>query len=130
MLSNTTLAFLGAINLFMVPVIGLKIYARRHCIKWTLSTETIYLYILMTVLNIPFSRLLVIAMEKIILTTIHVESSKYTIITTVSCTILPFVMECVEKYIKVNVKISIRQSKNKHNIESENSLPLEENNEI
>lgn len=129
MLSNTTLAFLGAINLFMVPVIGLKIYTRRHCIKWALSTETTYLYILMTVLNIPLSRLLVLVMEKIIPTTIYVESSKYTVITTVSCTILPFVIECVEKYIKVNVKITIRQSSKKLTKESENNLPLEEINE-
>ena len=46
-----TLGFISFINLFFVPIIGLKIYCKRHEMKWTIAADTGYLYILFTVLN-------------------------------------------------------------------------------
>ena len=37
MLSNITLSLLGFINLFMIPVSGLKKYCERHKIKSSLT---------------------------------------------------------------------------------------------
>ena len=35
-----TLGLISFINLFFVPIIGVKIYCKRHEIEWCVTTET------------------------------------------------------------------------------------------
>lgn len=109
MLSNISLSFMSFINLFFVPVIGLRIYCKRNHISWGLHIEILYHYILITVLNIPFTHILVNLTEAIIVDTIYVETTKYTIISLISCVVLPFVLEIIRTFFKINVCISPRK---------------------
>jgi len=111
MLSNASLLFGGFINLFLVPIVGLKIYCNRHNIMFTLpSVRMAYLYVLITVLNYPFTRLLVIILQKQVPLVIYVEEAKYTVIALISCAVLPFVLEVIEKVLQVEISISLRSS--------------------
>lgn len=115
MASNITLSFLGFINLFMVPIIGLKLYCERHTMKLALTSKVTYLYVLITILNIPLTRVLVNITEALTSTTIYVETAKYTVITLISCVLLPYIMEIIETFIQVKVEISLRKFEKKHN---------------
>lgn len=129
MASNITLSFLGFINLFMVPIIGLKLYCERHTMKLALTSKVTYLYVLITILNIPLTRVLVNITEALTSTTIYVETAKYTVITLISCVLLPYIMEIIETFIQVKVEISLRKFEKKHNKIKTNSAVLEESNE-
>lgn len=109
MLSNISLSFMSFINLFFIPVIGLRIYCKRNHISWELHLEMLYHYILITVLNIPLTHILVNIVESIISDTIYVETTKYTIIALISCVILPFALEVIRTFFKINVCISSRK---------------------
>lgn len=111
MLSNITLSFLGFINLFMIPMTGLKTYCERHKIKLALTSEVTYLYTLITVLNLPSTRILVNITEALVSTTIHIETTKYTVIALISCIILPYIMEVIENFVQVKIDISLRNLK-------------------
>lgn len=109
MLSNISLAFMSLINLFFIPVIGLRIYCKRNLISWKMHLEILYHYILITVLNIPLTHILVNMAEAIITDTIYVETTKYTIIALISCVILSFALEVIRTFFKINVCISPRK---------------------
>lgn len=113
----------------MIPIISLKIYCERHSIKWAFTAQFTFLYVLMTVLNIPLTRILVNVVEAILSTTIYVETTKYTVIAIISCILLPYIMECVEKFIQVNVEISIRKIKRKNTKQKTDTLTPEETDE-
>ena len=106
-----TLGFISLINLFFVPIIGLKIYCKRHEMKWTIAAETGYLYILFTVLNFLLTHVFLEIVEITLHMVIHLEMSKYTIVALVSCALLAFIMEGIEKYLHVNVSVAIRKTK-------------------
>lgn len=111
MLANTNLAFGCFINLFLIPIIGLKIYCNRHNITPTFTNiKILYLYTLITVLNYPFARLFIIILQKFFPLTIYVEESKYTVLALISCTLLVFFIEIIEKFLCIEVLISLRPS--------------------
>ena len=113
MLSDSTLIFMGFINLFMIPLISLKIYYQRHSIPYVFHANMIFLYALMNIINILMTRILVNIAEAILSTVIYVETTKYTFIALVSSVLLPFVVEAIETFIHVNVQISVTKLKNK-----------------
>lgn len=112
MLSNITLSFFAFINLFLIPIIGLKTYGNRFNIHWSFNTNTLYHYVLITVLNIPLTRVLVNIVETITSSIIYVETTKYTVIALISCISLPFLMEAIKNFIQINVSISLRPKEN------------------
>jgi len=109
MLSNISLSFFSFINLFLIPIIGLKTYYNRFNIKWSLNTNTLYHYVLITVLNIPLTRLFVNIVESITSGIIYVETTKYTVIALISCVSLPYLMDAIKSFIQINVSISLRK---------------------
>lgn len=109
MLSNISLSFISFINLFMIPLIGLRIYCNRHSIRWGFHSETVYFYVLMTILNIPVTYIVVNLIEEITSTVIYVETTKYMVIALLSCVSLPFLMDAIKNHISIDVKISLRQ---------------------
>lgn len=109
MLSNISLSFMSFINLFFIPVIGLRIYYKRNHISWKMHLEVLYHYILITVLNIPLTHISVNLVEAVITEAIYVETAKYTLISLFSCIMLPFAIEVVRTFFKINVCISSRQ---------------------
>lgn len=98
-MTNISLAFVSFVNYFFVPVIGLKIYSERHKKMCKVSFETFFHYVLMVVLNIPFTRVFVNLTEGLLGNTINAESSIYTIIASVSVMILAFGLEVIDKLI-------------------------------
>jgi hypothetical protein len=109
MLSNTSLSFISFINLFMIPFIGLRIYCNKYNIKWSFNSETLYLYVFITILNIPLTRVLVNIVESITSSIIYVETTKYTVIALLSCISLTYVIEAIKKFIQIDVTISLRK---------------------
>lgn len=109
MLTEINLVFGCFINLFLVPVVGLKIYCNRHDIPFALPSAKIpWLYILMTILNYPLSRVMVIVIQKLVPVAMYVEESKYTLVALCSCIVLSFVMEIFEKILHIDVFITMR----------------------
>lgn len=106
-----TLGFISFINLFLIPIVGLRIYCKRHDIEWRTTSETGYLYILFTVLNFLLTHVFLEIVEITTHMVIHLEMSKYTIVALVSCALLAFIMEGIEKYLHVNVSVAIRKTK-------------------
>lgn len=113
MLSETSLAFISFINYFMIPVISLHIYCKRHSMEWKCSLELFYKYIVMCVLNLPLGRVCVSVVEKITSSAILAESTKYTIFALVVAIILPYAIEVVEKLVQVDVEINKTDVPNK-----------------
>lgn len=109
MLSNISLSFMSFINLFFIPVIGLRIYCKRNRISLELHSEVLYHYILITVLNIPLTHILGNLVEAVITEAIYVETAKYTLISLISCVMLPFAIEVIRTFFKINVCISPRK---------------------
>lgn len=105
MLSELSLAFISFINYFFIPIIGLKVYCKRHCLEWKLSSEVVYKYVLFCVLNLVLGRVVASAVEKVVMTTIVAESTKYTLIALVCTAVLPYFMEIIEKYLYIEVTI-------------------------
>jgi len=108
-----TLGFISFINLFFIPIIGLKVYCKRHGIEWNITMETGYLYVLFTVLNFLLVHVFLEVVEGIMHMVIHLEMSKYTVVALVSSIVLAFFMEGIEKYVHVKVSVSVRESKRK-----------------
>lgn len=116
-MSGISLAFVSFVNYFFVPILGLKIYSERHNTLCKISFNTLYQYVLITLLNIPFTRIFVNGIEKFWGNNINSESSVYTIIAIVSVVILVYVLEVVGKLIDVEVEI-IKKEKGKTNDEA------------
>ncbi len=108
-----TLGFISFMNLFLIPIIGLKIYCKRHEIEWNITMETGYLYVLFLVLNFLLTHVLVKIVEILVHTVIHLEMSKYTMLALGSSIVLAFLMEGIEKYVHVKVSVSVRESQRK-----------------
>ena len=106
-----TLGFISFINLFLIPIIGLKIYCKRHEKEWRATWEIGYLYILFLVFNFLLTHVFLEIVEITTHAVIHLEMSKYTIVALVSCVLLAFLMEGIEKYFRVEVSVAIRKSK-------------------
>lgn len=105
MLSELSLAFISFINYFFIPIIGLKVYCKRHSLEWELSSELAYKYILFCVLNLIFGRVAASIIEKVLVTIIIAESTKYTLVALVCVSVLPYFIEIVEKYFRIEVTI-------------------------
>ena len=103
MLTNGSLVIGCLINLLFVPAIGAKIYCNRHE-----NAKELFIYMLITVLNYPFTKILAIIIQKFVPLTFYVEEAKFTFIALISCIALPFIMECVEKLFHVEIAISLR----------------------
>lgn len=103
MLTNGSLVIGGIINLLFVPAIGAKIYCDRH-----LNAKATYFYMLITVLNYPLTKVLTIIIQKFLPFTFYVEEAKFTFISLLSCIALPFIIECVEKLLHIDIAISLR----------------------
>lgn len=108
MLSAITLSFIGFINLFFIPFISLRIYCKRNSIKWELTADTIFFYVLMTVLNFPFARIFANLLENFLMVECHAESSKYTVVALVTAVLLPYIIEIIEKVVHIQVEIKLR----------------------
>lgn len=113
MLSIITLGFIGFINLFFIPFISLRIYCKRHSIEWGFTPDMVFIYILMTILNLPFTRVLANVMENILISEVHAESSKYTVVALIVAVFLPYVIEIVEKVVHIQVSIELRENEYK-----------------
>lgn len=104
-MSLISLSMLAFINYFTIPIIGLRIYNIRHSIDWNVSFENFYRYALICVLNLPFTRVFVVVVEKITSLVVTAESVKYTVLAVFSVIMLAYIMEWFEKNVKVNVEI-------------------------
>lgn len=112
MASNiTTLSFIGFINLFMIPFIGLKTYCKRHSVEWTFGPNVVYFYVLITTWNILLTRIFVNIIERFADTIIYVETTKYMLISLISSIILPYIMEVFENFIQIRTEISLYRKK-------------------
>lgn len=114
MLTEISLGFISFINYFFVPVISLRIYSTRHTTKWEFSPEILYQYILMCVLNMPVGRVVATLAEKVMSTTILADSTKYTLLALVVAVVLPYIIEVLEKLIRVEVEIELNGTKEKN----------------
>ncbi len=117
MLSQLGLSSMAFINLFLIPIIGLRIYCKRNNIIFDFSKKTLYYYIIITVLNVVLTHLLLLAAEAIISDTIYLESSKYTILALVSCVLLPLIIEILRTFFKAEVFVSLRKKEGTKNDE-------------
>ena len=104
-MSSISLAFVSFVNYFLNPNIGLKVYSKRHNQLCKVSFDTFFRYSLITILNIPFTRVFVNLAEGLLGNDINSESSKYTVIASVSVMILAYVLEVIEKLIAIEVEI-------------------------
>ena len=105
MISESSLFIISFINCFLVPLIGVRIYCRRHNIEWKASFELLYKYVLFCVLNLIVARGGATVIENIVEITIVVESIKYTVISFVSTVFLPYCLEVIEKFFQIKVTI-------------------------
>lgn len=119
-LSETSLTFISFINYFMIPVISLRIYCKRHSIEWKVSLEVVYKYILMCVLNLPVGRVCASVVGRILETSILAESTKYTVLALVVAVIIPYAVEVFEKLVKVEVEIAKVEKQKKSEKQNEN----------
>lgn len=106
MLSETSLVFISFINYFLVPVISVRIYCKRHLIDWKCTAELFYRYVVMCVLNLPLGRICASVVGKNTGSIILAESTKYTIIALLVAVVVPYAIEVVEKLIQADVEIS------------------------
>lgn len=109
MLSQASLSSMAIINIFLIPVFGLKIYCKRNGITIGIDLKTLYYYILITVLNLLTTHIFVNIVEAIISDTIYLETTKYTAIALFSCVLLPFIIETIKTFFKADVFISLRK---------------------
>lgn len=109
MLSNLSFSFISFINFFFIPLISLRIYNKRHSLKWELSFELFYNYSLSCIFNLISTRIIATWIESTTATICHGESTKYTMIAVLTAVILPFIVEVIEKIIKVDVIIEPRK---------------------
>lgn len=114
-MSTISLGFVSFINYFLVPIIGLKIYNERHNKSCKVSFDTLYLYVLITVLNLPFTRIFVNLAEGVMGKELNSESSIYTIVAAVTVVILIYVLEVIEKLIAMVIEIEGGQDAIKKN---------------
>lgn len=106
-----TLGLISFLNLFIVPVVGLTIYCRRHSGEGVLSKMDMALYSVFVVLNFLSTNILLEVVEKLFFVQIHLEMSKYTMVALLSSILLAFMAEGIRKYLQVNVEISPKKSK-------------------
>ena len=118
MLSEISLAFISFINYFFIPVVSLRIYCKRHSINWKCSFELFYHYVIMCVLNLPIGRICASMVERILSTSVLAESAKYTLLALAVAIVIPYVLEVLEKLIKVDVEITKEKRRDKR--ENEN----------
>jgi len=105
MISPLSFSFISFINYFMIPLISLRIYCKRHSLEWKCSMEFLYRYVLMCIINLPVGRVLAAIVEKITSTVVHGEATKYTIVALIGAVCIPYAMEIIEKFIHVDVEI-------------------------
>lgn len=115
MISATSLFYISFINIFMIPIIGVRVYYKRHDIKWKISSDFLFYYILIAVLNLLLVRVVGLLIEKVLANVITVESIKYTLIALICSIAIPYIMEVIEKYIKVDVEITCMDKRGKQN---------------
>lgn len=106
-----TLGLISFVNLFFVPVIGLSIYCKRHEIEECAKNKRRQLYVLFAVMNFLLTQIFLDVVEKLLGLMIHLEMSKYTLAAVCLSVLLAFVFEGVEKYIQVNVSVSVQEPK-------------------
>ena len=111
-MSSISLSFVSFVNYFLIPIIGLKIYSERYQRPCNMSFDTLYRYVLITVLNIPFTRIFVNMIEGLLNNNINSESSVYTIVAALSVMILTYVLEVVDKLITVEIEIKKKDTDN------------------
>lgn len=113
MLTDTSLALITFINLFLIPLISLRIYYKRSSLEATFNFELVFRYALYCILNLLFARITCSLLEKTIGLVCLADSSKYTLIALITASILPFIVEIIEHFIKVDVTINYKE-KNKN----------------
>ena len=86
-------------------------YCKRHEIEWKMNMEVGYLYVVFLVLNFLLTHVFLEIVEMATTILIHLEMSKYTLVALVSCILLVFLIEGVEKYLQVKVSVSVRNTK-------------------
>lgn len=106
MLSETSLAFISFINYFFIPVVSLHIYCKRREIAWKCSFELFYQYIVMCLLNLVIGRICASVVERFTSVSVLAESTKYTMLALVVAVVLPYVIEVLEKFVKVDVEVT------------------------
>ncbi len=113
MLTDTSLALITFINLFLIPLISLRIYTKRNSIEWVINFDLVYKYALFCIMNLPFTRLFTSMLEKIGIVCLP-DSSKYTLVAIVSAILLALLFEIIKHYVDIEVVITYAsKSKNK-----------------
>lgn len=105
MLTAVSLSYISFINFFMIPIIALKIYYRRHKKEWNWSFDLVFAYSLMCVIHLPIVRICASMVEKLTNTVIHAETTRYTLIALVCAIIIPYVVEIFEQFIEIHIDI-------------------------
>lgn len=108
-------AFLSFINLFLLPIIGLRIYLRRNSGLRNSRLDILYGYALIAVLNILLTHILTFIIKAVTSYTVAVGMVKYTAAALLSCIALPFIIEAVRAFFKLEVSISLRQKSGDEN---------------
>lgn len=121
-MTNISLSLVAFVNIFMIPIIGLRLYTHRHGVKWENSSELRFMYCLLCVLNLLVGRVVCVLIEMFLLVVCTLESIKYTFIG--MCTIILIVlnMEIVEEYIQLHISISLRKTESKEKTKSKKEL--------
>lgn len=97
--------FISFINFFMVPLLGLRIYNKRHHLKWEASLEFLYGYARMCVFTMVLGRLYGGISRIFLERVVDWGTLKYTLVVLVISLVLPYFMELVEKGVHVEVEI-------------------------
>lgn len=113
MLSETSLAFISFINYFFIPVVSLRIYSKRHDIAWKCSFELFFQYVVMCLLNLPVGRVCAAVVEKLTSVRVLADSAKYTLLALAAAIVLPYVIEVLEKFVKVDVEVTKEKRREK-----------------
>ena len=100
-------SFMCFINLFFTPVIGLNFFLKRNDMELRFTGNFLLSYILFTVWNIPFTKIL-ITLARLVDLSISVDSGIYTVVAIISsvfvygCSVL--IKEVFHISFKVNKK--------------------------
>ena len=86
------------INLLMVPVVAYYVYHKRNKQEMIPNFDSLILYVLFVVCNIPVTRVITFAIKISIGMRIEADSSYYTIAALISAAFLPRLYVYLKKY--------------------------------
>ena len=96
------------LNIFLCPMISLALSYRIRKRKLMFSAEFFVSYCILTVCNMPLTKIMVVMVEKIFDKQVELYSTYYTMLAMVSAVVLPYVWHVF----RVNVSASVEINKN------------------